>query len=186
VKACPGLGLRRLPPPSRYRAAGYCLPGSENRRLSQLYKISELNPHGLLSHCIRFGACQSPGKRQCSFPACPLRLWRGGTCTPWVSIESFTVSSTVPLSPRFSQRDHWPLLRERGIRTCPWAGAFQQHPPLTISGEHRHERAVDQALVPPARSKVKCNSVVAYGHRAGDVSFSPVRTNSSSPASAAL
>jgi hypothetical protein len=62
----PGLGLRRLPPPSHYRTTGYCLPATEHCRLSKQRKISELNPHGLLSHCIRFDACQSPGNARFS------------------------------------------------------------------------------------------------------------------------
>jgi len=85
--------------------AGYCLPALNTVGFRNGEEISELNSRGLLPHCIRFDACQSPGKRQCSFPARPLRLWRRGTFTLWVEIEGFAVSSTVPPSPRLAQRN---------------------------------------------------------------------------------
>src|ERR1700681_4233362 len=47
---------------------------AETASASQRCKISELNLHGLLPCCVRFGTHQSPGEWQHSLPACSLAL----------------------------------------------------------------------------------------------------------------
>src|SRR5215831_11448587 len=67
--------------------------------------ISELNLHGLLPHCVRFAPTSRPVNGNTRYrPACS--LWPGGTYTRWIPLRSFTVSSSVPPLPRFSQRDN--------------------------------------------------------------------------------
>ena len=68
-------------------------------------RISELNLHGLLPRCVRFAPTSHPVNGNTRYgPACS--LWPGGTYTRWIPFRSFTVSSSVPLLPRFSQRDN--------------------------------------------------------------------------------
>ena len=68
-------------------------------------RISELNLHGLLPRCVRFAPTSRPVNGNTHYrPAC--LLWPGGTCTRWIPLRSFTVSSSVPPLPRFSQRDN--------------------------------------------------------------------------------
>jgi hypothetical protein len=68
-------------------------------------RISELNLHGLLPDCVRFAPTSRPVNGNTRYrPACS--LWPGGTYTRWIPLRSFTVSSSVPPLPRFSQRDN--------------------------------------------------------------------------------
>ena len=68
-------------------------------------RISELNLHGLLPRCVRFAPTSRPVNGNTHYrPACS--LWPGGTYTRWIPLRSFTVSSSVPPLPRFSQRDN--------------------------------------------------------------------------------
>jgi len=68
-------------------------------------RITELNLHGLLPRCVRFSPTSRPVNGNTRYrPACS--LWPGGTYTRWIPLRSFTVSSSVPPLPRFSQRDN--------------------------------------------------------------------------------
>src|ERR1700680_1984505 len=72
---------------------------------SQQAEFSELNLHGLLPCCVRFAPTSRPVIGNTRFrPACS--LWPCGTCTHWTPSRGFTVSSSVPPLPRFSQRDN--------------------------------------------------------------------------------
>jgi len=72
---------------------------------SQQAEFSELNLHGLLPRCVRFAPTSRPVNGNTRYrPACS--LWPGGTYTRWIPLRSFTVSSSVPPLPRFSQRDN--------------------------------------------------------------------------------
>src|SRR5215831_2012060 len=68
-------------------------------------RISELNLHGLLPHCVRFAPTSHPVNGNTRYrPACS--LWPGGTYTRWIPLRSFAITSLVPPLPRFSQRDN--------------------------------------------------------------------------------
>jgi len=71
---------------------------------SQPAEFSELNLHGLLPCCVRFAPTSHPVNGNTRYrPACS--LWPCGTCTRWTPSRGFTVSTSVPPLPRFSQRD---------------------------------------------------------------------------------
>src|ERR1700752_4122806 len=72
---------------------------------SQQAEFSERNLHGLLPCCVRFAPTSRPGNGNTRYrPACS--LWPCGTRTRWTPSRGFTVSSSVPPLPRFSQRDN--------------------------------------------------------------------------------
>jgi hypothetical protein len=72
---------------------------------SQQAEFSELNLRGLLPCCVRFAPTSHPVNGNTRYrPACS--LWPCGTCTRWTPSRGFTVSSSVPPLPRFSQRDN--------------------------------------------------------------------------------
>ena len=68
-------------------------------------EFSELNLRGLLPRCVRFAPTSHPVSGNTRYrPACS--LWPCGTCTRWIPSRGFTVSSSVPPLPSFSQRDN--------------------------------------------------------------------------------
>src|SRR5450755_2974580 len=72
---------------------------------SRQAEFSELNLHGLLPCCVRFAPTSHPVNGNTRYrPACS--LWPCGICTRWIPSRSFTVSSSVPPLPSFSQRDN--------------------------------------------------------------------------------
>src|ERR1700745_2646914 len=72
---------------------------------SQRAEFSELNLRGLLPCCVRFAPTSRPVNGNTRYrPACS--LWPCGTFTRWTPSRGFTVSSSVPPLPRFSQRDN--------------------------------------------------------------------------------
>ena len=72
---------------------------------SRQAEFSELNLHGLLPCCVRFAPTSHPVNGNTRYrPACS--LWPCGTYTRWTPSRGFTVSSSVPPLPRFSQRDN--------------------------------------------------------------------------------
>jgi hypothetical protein len=93
LKACPGLGTPAAPsdlalavaqmlPSARLIASASATTndfGAESSRPTSL--LSTLHPR------------RSPGERQDSLPACPLRLWPGWTYTSWILSKGFISSS---------------------------------------------------------------------------------------------
>src|SRR6266478_9050948 len=72
---------------------------------SQRAEFSELNLRGLLPCCVRFAPTSRPVNGNTRYrPACS--LWPCGIYTRWTPSRGFTVSSSVPPLPRFSQRDN--------------------------------------------------------------------------------
>src|ERR1039457_2089174 len=72
---------------------------------SQQTEFSELNLHGLLPCCVRFAPTSRPVNGNTRYrPACS--LWPCGIFTRWIPSRGFTVSSSVPPLPSFSQRDN--------------------------------------------------------------------------------
>ncbi len=72
---------------------------------SQQAEFSELNLHGLLPCCVRFAPTSRPVNGNTRYR--PARsLWPCGTYTRWTPSRGFTVSSSIPPLPRFSQRDN--------------------------------------------------------------------------------
>src|SRR5260370_27937969 len=68
-------------------------------------RFSELSLRCLLPCCERFSPTSRPVNGNTRYrPACS--LWPCGTCTRWTPSRSFTVSSSVPPLPSFSQRDN--------------------------------------------------------------------------------
>ena len=105
LEACPELGTPATPARPRDIArpsAAFRLVNSVGIATS---RFSELNLHGLLLCCVRFAPTSHPVNGNTRYR--PARsLWPGGTYTRWIPLRSFTVSSSVPPLPRFSQRDN--------------------------------------------------------------------------------
>jgi len=105
LEACPELGTPAIP-------VRPCISGRPDAAFRLVNgvgiatsRISELNLHGLLPRCVRFAPTSHPVNGNTRYrPACS--LWPGGTYTHWIPLRSFTVSSSVPPLPRFSQRDN--------------------------------------------------------------------------------
>ena len=105
MEACPELGTPAIP----VRPCNSGRPDAAFRLINGVgiatSRISELSLHGLLPRCVRFAPTSHPVNGNTRYgPACS--LWPGGTYTRWIPFRSFTVSSSVPLLPRFSQRDN--------------------------------------------------------------------------------
>jgi hypothetical protein len=105
LEACPELGTPATP--ARPRSIGR--PDAAFRLVNSVgvatSRISELNLRGLLPCCVRFAPTSHPmGGNTRYRPACS--LWPCGTCTRWTPSRGFTVSSSVPPLPSFSQRDN--------------------------------------------------------------------------------
>src|ERR1035437_8804954 len=77
------------------------------------------------------------------------RLWPSGTYTRWIPSRSFTVSSSVPPLPSFSQRDN----NVGSVKHFP--GTLQH-----ALGEERHFALVDGLRVP---TKARSQSVFRSG-----------------------
>ena len=105
LEACPELVTPATPARPRIIGrpdAAFRLVNSVGIAIS---RFSELNLHGLLPCCVRFAPTSRPVNGNTRYrPACP--LWPYGTCARWTPSRGFTVSSSVPPLPRFSQRDN--------------------------------------------------------------------------------
>src|SRR5712692_2544884 len=72
---------------------------------SQRAEFAELNLHGLLPCCVRFAPTGRPVNGNTHFrPVCS--TVPGRDFHRWIPSRSFTVSSSVPPLPDFSQRDN--------------------------------------------------------------------------------
>ena len=105
MEACPELGTPAIP----VRPCNNGRPDAAFRLINGVgiatSRISELNLHGLLPRCVRFSPTSRPVNGNTRYgPACS--LWPGRTYTRWIPFRGFTVSSSVPPLPRFSQRDN--------------------------------------------------------------------------------
>jgi hypothetical protein len=105
LEACPELVTPVTP--ARPRSIGR--PDAAFRLVNSvgiaISRISELNLRGLLPCCVRFAPTSRPVNGNTRYrPACS--LWPCGTCTRWTPSRGFTVSSSVPPLPSFSQRDN--------------------------------------------------------------------------------
>jgi hypothetical protein len=105
LEACPELGTPATPARPRHIGrpdAAFRLVNSVGIAMS---RFSELNLRGLLPCCVRFAPTSRPVNGNTRYrPACS--LWPCGTCTRWTPLRGFTISSSVPPPPRFSQRDN--------------------------------------------------------------------------------
>jgi len=105
LEACPELGTPATPARPRNIGrldAAFRLVDSVGVATS---RISELNLRGLLPCCVCFAPTSHPVSGNTRYR--PARsLWPCGTCTRWTPSRGFTVSSSVPPLPRFSQRDN--------------------------------------------------------------------------------
>jgi hypothetical protein len=104
LEACPELVTPATP--ARPRSVGR--PDAAFRLVNSvgiaLSRFSELNLRGLLPCCVRFAPTSRPVNGNTRYrPACS--LWPCGTCARWTPSRGFTVSSSVPPLPSFSQRD---------------------------------------------------------------------------------
>ena len=105
MEACPELGTPAIP--ARPRNSGR--PDAAFRLVNGVgiatSRFSELNLHGLLPRCVRFAPTSHPVNGNTRYR--PARsLWPGEICTRRIPSRGFTVSSSVPPLPRFSQRDN--------------------------------------------------------------------------------
>jgi hypothetical protein len=86
---------------------------AETASASQRCEISELNLHGLLPCCVRFGTHQSPGEWQHSLPACSLAL-AGRDSHPLDFIKWFPL-----LHCRFLHFHAYPSATQRSLTLWP-------------------------------------------------------------------
>jgi hypothetical protein len=105
LEACPELGTPAIPERPRNVGrpdAAFRLVNSVGIAIS---RFSELNLRGLLPCCVRFAPTSRPVNGNTRYrPACS--LWPCGTGTRWTPLRGFTVSSSAPPLPSFSQRDN--------------------------------------------------------------------------------
>ena len=74
LEACPGLETPAAPNNLALSVVRILPSARLTASASATIMISKLNPHGPLPCCLRFNPRPSPGERQGSLPACPLRL----------------------------------------------------------------------------------------------------------------
>jgi len=126
---------------------------AETASASQRCEISELNLHGLLPCCVRFGTHQSPGEWQHSLPACSLAL-AGRDSHPLDFIKWFPL-----LHCRFLHFHAYPSATQRSLVTActlaksasdPLHQRLQQLRCLHCRSDcYRVERTSSRAGLPP-------------------------------------
>jgi len=97
---------------------------AETASASQRCEISELNLHGLLPCCVRFGTHQSPGEWQHSLPACSLAL-AGRDSHPLDFIKWFPL-----LHCRFLHFHAYPSATQRSLTLRPTRSPGRLRDPL--------------------------------------------------------
>jgi len=144
VETCPELGTPATPAHPRNNgppSAAFRLVNNVGIATSRVFGAEPSRPASLL---CTLRTHQSPGECATLATGLPARLWPGGTFTRWTPSRSFTVSSSVPPLPDFSQRDNNVAPVKHFLRrTTPSAlksAPFRSH--WKITGHHQPKARV--------------------------------------------
>ncbi len=90
VKACPGLGTPAAPNDLALTVVRMLSSARLTASTSATVNDFGAAPSRPASSLPTLRPRQSPGERQGSLPACPLRRWPGWTCTSWIPSRGFS------------------------------------------------------------------------------------------------
>jgi hypothetical protein len=100
VNACPGLGTPAAPNDLAVTVVRMLASARLTASPSATANVFGADPSRPASSLPTLRPRQSPGERQGSLPACPLRRWPGWTFTSWTPIERFRSAHVTSSSPR--------------------------------------------------------------------------------------